>query len=131
MVVVNTGGIFLDVIGYGIIEEAGSVDGRAVGEVPAVGEVEAEDSVTGVNAGKKDGGVGLCAGMGLHIDPVCAEEDFEATDGQLFNEVNFLTAAVVTSSGVSFGVLVGEDGPHGVEDVVGDVIFGSDKLYAA
>ena len=60
-----------------------------------MGQLEAHDGVARFQQGKHDGRVGLGAGMGLHVGSFCAEEGLDSVDGQLFDHVHVLAAAVV------------------------------------
>lgn len=82
---------------------------------------------------KYTGGVGLSAGVGLHVDghlDACglAEELLGAVDGELFNDVDVLAAAVVALAGIAFRVLVREAGTLGLHDRRGSVVFARDEL---
>ena len=52
---------------------AGEVQPHPVGEVAAVGEVEAEDGVAGVEGGEEHAHVRLRPGVGLHVGVLGAE----------------------------------------------------------
>ena len=57
-----------------------------------------------------------------------AEEFAEAVACKVLDDVVELTAAVVTLSGVSFGVFVREDGSDRFKDGFADYVLGCDKL---
>ena len=128
LVVVDGFGVAADLVADDAVELAGEVEFVAVGEVSAMGEVEAEDAVAGLEKGHVSGGVGLGAGVGLDVDVLGAEELFGAVAGEVFDNVGELTAAVVTLAGVTLGVLVGEDGSGGFEHGAGDEVLGGDHL---
>ena len=91
-----------------------------------LGEIHAEDGVARLTPGVVDCHVCLSAGVGLDVGVVGAEEFFGAVDGELFDYVGVVLAAVVAFAGVALGVFVGKDGAEGVEDGAGDVVFGGD-----
>ncbi len=66
-VVVDGFGIFADGVGRDLVELAGEVEFVAVGEVASMGQAEAEDGVAGLEHGHVGGGVGLRAGVRLHV----------------------------------------------------------------
>ena len=95
LVVVDGLGVLADAVADDAIELAGEVELVAVGEVAAVGEVEAEDGVAGLEDGHVGGGVGLRAGVGLHVGVLGAEELFGAVAGEVLDDVGELATAVV------------------------------------
>ena len=97
LVVVDGFGVFADVVGDDLVELAGEVELVAVGEVAAVGEVEAEDGVAGLEDGHVGGGVGLRAGVGLHVGVLGAEELFGAVAGEVLDDVGEFASAVVAA----------------------------------
>ena len=127
-VVVYTSSFGVEVIADGVVEDAGGVDGTAVGEVSAMGEVEAHEGVAGVETGEEHGFVGLCAGVGLNVGELGSEEFFDSFDGQIFHFVYHLAAAVVAFAGQSLGVLVGEIRSHGLHHFGGDEVFGGNQF---
>ena len=128
LVVVDGFCVAANLIADDAVELAGEVEFVAVGEVAAVGEVEAEDAVAGLEKGHVGGGVGLGAGVGLHVDVLGAEELFGAIAGEVFDDVGELTAAVVALAGVAFGVFIGENGACGLEDGATDEVFRRDHF---
>ena len=48
------------------------------------------------------GCIGLCTGVRLYVGPFCAEDLFQAVDGNLLTLVHYLTTTIVTLAGVSF-----------------------------
>ena len=129
-VVVDGLGVAADLVADDAVELAGEVELVAVGEVAAVREVEAEDGVAGGEQRHVGGGVGLRAGVRLHVDVLGAEELFGAVAGQVLDDVGELASAVVALAGVAFGVFVGEDGAGGLEHGAADEVLGGDHLQA-
>ena len=101
-----------------------------MGEMAAVGKVEAENGVAGLEDGGVGRGVGLGAGVGLDVDVVSAEELASAVAGQVFDNVGVFAAAVVAAAGISLGVFVGEDGAGSLEHGFGDKVFAGNHLQA-
>ena len=77
-------------------------------EVAAVVEVQAHEGVAGIQAGKEHGGVGLCAGVRLHVGIFGSKEFADTVYCQLLYLVNNLTSTVVAVARISFSILVGE-----------------------
>ena len=91
-----------------VIELARKVDGRAVGQVPAVCKRHAKHRVAGLEVGNVNRLVGLRAGMRLHICPIRTKELFCTLDRERLGHVDELASAVVALAGITFGVLVRE-----------------------
>ena len=103
---------------------------HAVGQVSAVGQVHGQDGVAGPQQRHIDGHVGLRSCVRLDVGMLRAEELLGAVAGQRFDDVDVFAAAVVTSAGVAFGVLVGENRASGLEDGRAGVVFGGDQFEA-
>ena len=97
-------------VGHGLEEDAGGGDlllGReeAVGEVAAVGQVQAHDAAVGLDDSGVDGKVGGRSGVGLDVDAPLLGVESEGREGALLGEglqlVDELVAAVVP--GISMG----------------------------
>src|SRR6185312_12951759 len=109
---------------------AGEVEAHAVGEVAAVGEVEAEDGVAGLEGGEEDGHVGLGAGVRLDVGVFGAEQFLDAVNGHALGHVHEFAAAIVALAGIPLGVLVGEARTLGSHHGRARVILAGDHLEA-
>lgn len=116
MVVVDEACFEVDAVVDDFVIGSAEVFWVAVGEMAAVFEAHGEDFVAGLEGGEVDGEVGLAAGVRLDVSVVGAEEFASAVDGELFNFVDVLTAAVVAFSWVAFSVFVGKDAACSFED---------------
>ena len=87
----------------GVEHESGEVHGAAVAEVTAVAEVHTHEGVSGFEDSHEYGHVGLCAAVGLHVDPFGVEKFLGAFAGQVFGLVHYLAAAVVAVCGIALG----------------------------
>ncbi len=58
----------------------------------------------------------------------CTEQSLCPLAGQIFNHVHMFAAAVVTASRVAFGVLVGQNGTHGLQHRRTGVVLAGDHL---
>ncbi len=100
----------------------------AVGEVAAVGQVQAHHRIAGLEGGEVDRHVGLGAAMGLHIGVLGPEDLLGAVAGEVLHDVHLAAAAVIALARVALGVLVGEVGTHGLHDRAGCVVLRRDEL---
>ena len=94
---------------HGFEQTAGKIDRTAVGEMSAVGQVHAENGISGLNGGKISPHVGLGTRMRLHVGVLRPEQLPGPLDGQVFGHVHIFAAPVVTLAGIAFGVFVGHD----------------------
>lgn len=104
------------VVRHDVVELAGEVDAHAVGQMTAVRQVEAEDRFARAEEGEHRGGVGLGTRVRLHVRGLGAEQVLDPVDGQLLDDVDVFTAAVVAAPRVALGVLVGEHRALGLHD---------------
>ena len=104
------------VVGRDVVELAGEVQLHPVGQVAAVGQVEAQDRVAGLQQRGHRRGVGLRTRVRLHVGVLGAEQRLQPVDGQLLDDVDVLAAAVVPPAGVALGVLVGQHRALGLHD---------------
>ena len=100
--------LFADLVRDHVVEPAGEVDPHAVGQVPAVGQVQAHDGVARLDQRVHHRGVGLRAGVRLHVRVLGAEQGLDPVDRELLDHVHVLAAAVVALARVALGVLVGQ-----------------------
>ena len=129
-VVVDDLGVLPNLVAGDVVELAGEIELVAVGEMAAIGEIEPKDGVPGLNQRHEGGGVGLGAGVRLHVGVLGAKELFGAVAGKVLNYIGVLAAAVIALARVAFGVLVGEDGPHGLKHGARDEVFTGNHLQA-
>ena len=120
-----------DAVGDDRVQLAREVEGVAVRQVAAVGEVHAEDGVSRLEQREVDRHVGLRPGMRLHVGMVGAEERGGARNRRALGDVDELAASVVPLARVAFGVLVRQDRSGGLEDRLADEVFRRDQLEAA
>ena len=128
LVVVDELGVAADLVKRGPVELAAEAQPVAVGQVAAVREIEAENRVAGLQDRRIGRGVGLRAGVRLHVDVLAAEDLLGAIAGQVLDHVGVLAAAVVAAAGVALGVFIGEDGAGRLEHCFGDEVFAGNHL---
>ena len=110
------------------VEAAREVDPHPVGQMATVRQRETENGVAGFEHSEHRRCVGLCAGVGLNIGELGAEQRLDPIDGELFDYVDVLTASVVAASRVALGVLVRQDRTLGVHDRDGREVLRGDHL---
>ena len=120
--------VFLHTVADEVEILARQVHGAAVGQMAALGQIHAHDGIAGLQQGEIHGGVGLGAGMGLHVGILRAEEPAGPVDGDLFHLVHELAAAVVPFAGIALGVFIGQHAAHGGHDRRADDILAGDQL---
>ena len=106
---------------------------HAVRQVAAVGQAHAHDGVTGLEQRKEHGRVGLRTRVRLNVDGHfhaggLAKELLGALDGDAFDLVDVLAAAVVALARIAFGVLVGELAALSLHDGRRGVVFAGDHF---
>ena len=120
--------IFADAVGYEVIVLTGHIHRRAVGQMTALRQVHAHNGIAQIEQGEVDGQIGLCAGVGLDVGVLCAEQLAGALDGDVLHLIHVGAAAVVALAGQALGVLVGEDAAHGGHDGGRDDVLTGDQL---
>ena len=65
-----------------------------------------------------------------HIGIFGIVQGAQAVDGQLFNLVHYLAAAVIALARVALCIFVGAYGAHGFQHFVGDIIFRGNEFQA-
>jgi hypothetical protein len=66
--------------------------------------------------------------MWLYVGIFAAKNLFDPVDGELFGLINYLTAAVISSAGIAFGIFIRHNIPHGHHYGIGGEIFRGDQL---
>ena len=114
-----------------LVQPATEVDLHAVGQVPAVRQLQAEDGVALADQRVHRRGVGLRAGVRLHVGVAGAEQRPDPVPGQVLGDVHVLAAAVVALAGVALGVLVGQHAALRLEHGPGGEVLAGDHLQRA
>ena len=94
----------------------------------AVCEREPHDRLTRLEQRVVGGGVGLCAGVRLHVGVLRSEECLGAVDRELLGDVHALAASVVAAAGVALGVLVRQHRALAFEHGARREVLGRDRL---
>ena len=111
-----------------VVDLAGKVDMGTVGQMTTVSQAHPQYGIARLAQGHIDGGVGLRTGVRLDVGVVGAEQLFSTINGQLLNHIHMLTTAVITLSGVAFGILVSQQGSLRFHHQRAGVVFGGDQL---
>src|SRR5688572_21791720 len=106
VIVVDVAGFTRDAVGDELVELAGEICGMSMCEMSAMSEVHTEYGVAGLEEGEVDGHVCLRAAMRLHIGILGAVKLLYAVACKIFDDVDKLASAIVTLSGIAFGVLI-------------------------
>ena len=123
--------VLIKSVGYHIVVFAREVYGRTVGKVSAAGKAHAENGIAYINKGVINSLVCLCAGMRLNVGMIGAKQLAGTAAGDILNDIYILAAAVITLSGITLGVFVGEDRTHCSQYCGRNDIFACDKLDVA
>ena len=120
--------VFVNAVGFEIVKNSACVHGGAVGEMSAFGKRHSENGVTGLKERRINGKICLRAGMRLNVGILCAEKLLGSFDCDVFHNINIFTAAVISLSGIAFGVFVGQHTAHGRHHGRGNNVFRSDEF---
>ena len=121
----------IDTVGDEVEIFAGHIHRRAVRQMPAMREIHAHDRIAGMDQRKINGHVRLCAGMRLDIGTFCAEQLLGALNGNLFNDIDILAAAIIALARIALRIFVGQYTAHGSHHGRGNEVFGGNQLNIA
>ena len=130
LVEIDAMGILPDAVAMELVELAGGVELHAVGQVPAVGQVEAQHDIARVEDGEVDGRIGLGPGVRLDVGVVGPEDFLGPIAGEVFDHVDEFAPAIVAAAGVAFGVFIGQHAAHALHDGGAGVVFAGDHFQA-
>ena len=121
-------GLGVHMVGHHVVGAARVVDVETVREMTAVRELHGHHRVAGLEQREERGEIGGGAGMRLHVDVLGAEKRLAAIDGQLFDLVDDIAAAVVARPRQALGVLVGEHRARRLEHRATREVLAGDEL---
>ena len=127
-VVIHGLGVAAHLVADHAVELAGEVELVAVGQVAAVRQVQAQDGVAGIHQRHVGRGVGLRAGVRLHVGVFRPEDLLGAVARQVLHHVGELASAVVALARIALGVLVGEDGGGRLQHRAADKVLRGNHL---
>ena len=131
VVIVNSAGLRIDAIRDDIEILTRDIDLGTMGQMSAFIQVHAQDGITRLEQRKVNGDICLSARMRLDICVFSAEQLTGTFSGDFFHDIDAFTAAVISSSGVTFSVFIGQDTAHSGHDSRGDNIFTGDQFNIA
>ena len=99
-----------------------------MGQVTAVGQVQAQQPLPRRHQRVQDRGVGLRARMRLHIGEVGAEQRLGPVAGDVLHHIDVLAAAVVAPAGQTLGVFVGQHAALRLQDRAWHEVLRGDHL---
>ena len=102
---------------------AGDIDGAAVAQVAAVGQIHAQNGVPRLRQREEGRQIGVGTGVGLNIGILAAEQLAGPLAGQLLRNVHRKAAAVIAVAGIALCIFVRQTGAHGQHDSGADNIF--------
>ena len=89
----------------------------------ACGQIEPHIGVAGLQQREKNSLIGLGARIGLHIGVGTAKKLLGAINGEIFRNVDILTAAIVTLARITLRIFVGQHGPLSLKHRFGNDVF--------
>ena len=120
--------VFAHLVGRDMKPLARLVDGRAVGEMAAAGEVQSHVGIARLQKREKHGLIGLGAGMRLHIGEGAVEKLPGAFDRQVLGNIHILAAAIVAAPRIALGIFVGQDRALGFQHGARHDILGGNQF---
>ncbi|OIQ80473.1 hypothetical protein GALL_377760 [mine drainage metagenome] len=127
-IVVDGFGFRMQAVSHGVEHLAGEIDRCAMGQVAAVRQAHAQNSVAGFQHRQVHRGIGLGTRVRLHVGVFGAEQCLGTVDRQLLGDIDVFAAAVITFARVAFGVFVGQDRTLRFHHGRTGVVFGGDQL---
>ena len=97
-------------------------------QVTAMGQIHPQNGITWFEEGKISAGIGLCAGMRLHVGMFGPEQRFGPFNRQRFGNIYAFAAAVIAGCRITFGIFVGQYGALGFQNRRADKVFRCDQL---
>ena len=128
LLVVNLAVIGLDAILHRFVHAPGEADTGTVGQVTAMRQTHAEQSLTRLHKRRIGGSVGLRTRMRLHVGIAALEQLLGTLYRQRFHHVYEFTTTVVTLSRVALGIFVGQHTALRFHHTRTGVIFGCNQL---
>ena len=99
-----------------------------MGQMSAVRQRHAENGVARFKHRHVHRLIGLRTGMRLHVGILGTKQSFQPINRQLFSHVYVLTSTVITFSGITLGVFIGELATLRFHHCRAGVIFRGDQL---
>ena len=103
----------IDAIRHAVKVLARHINRRPMGQMSAMIQIHAHKGISRLHHRKKYRHICLCAGMGLYVHVLTAKHLSGSCNRQILYHVDTLTAAVISFSGISFCILIGQRAAHG------------------
>ena len=130
-VIVDAASFALHTVRNNVEQAAREVHRAAVGKMPAVRKIHAQNGVAGLHEGKVGGHVGLRTRVRLHVGVFAVKQLLGAVLSQGFGYVHIFATAVIALAGVAFCILVGKHAALSFTHCAGNKVFRSDELKLA
>jgi len=123
--------VIIYTVRYDVEIFTGNVNRASVCQMSAVVKVHTHDGISGVTYCKLNGKVSLCSGMRLYVSIICSEQFLCSLDGKSFYYVYAIASAVVSLSGITFRIFIGQNASHGCHNRFAYPVLGSNQLDMA
>lgn len=123
--------VLIHAVGHDVVQQAGLIDRRAVGQVTAVVQAHAEHGITRLAQRLIDRHVRLRARVRLYVRIFRAEQLAHAVDGEVFHLIDAFAAAVVAACRDSLRRTCWSARCHCRHNSLADYIFRGDQLNVA
>ncbi len=104
------------------------IDGRAVGQVSALGKIHTHNGIAGLNQRKIRRHIRLRARMRLYVGKIRTEQFTGTLDRDIFYDIDALTAAVIALARITLGIFVGQHTAHCRHNGRGNDVFAGNQL---
>jgi len=111
-----------------IIRFAGEAHLFAMRQVTSMGKGHTHYRIAVLNCSVVGGHIRLSAGVWLDVSMVSMIEGLSPLNGQPFNNIHVLTAAVVTLTRIAFRILTGEERPQGFQHRRAGIVLRGDEV---
>ena len=93
-----------------------------------VAEIHAEYGIAGLKQCKINGNISLRAGVRLNICVLSTEKFLGPVNGKLLDYIDIFASAVISCTGITLGIFVGQMAAHCLHNGTACEVFGCDKL---
>ncbi len=110
------------------VKLAAETEPMSVGQVAAVRQIQAQNGIARLQHRRVGRGVGLRAGVRLHVDVLSAKNLLRTVSRQVLHNIAELAATVVAPAWIALGVLVGKDRAGRFQYCFGDKVLAGNHL---
>ena len=130
VIIIDSTGLFLQVITDGVEHQPREIDGATVTEVTAVTQVQSHERVAGFQTCHEHRHVRLRTRVRLHIHVLCIIELFQTVTRDVLRDIDYLATTVVTVTRITLRVLIGQHAAHRFHYLIADEVLTRDQLNA-